>query len=288
MALAACAAVAVRWLLLPRLYDLMLLVALTLQGVGEASGAYDELVWFDRVVHLVVPMLASGVLYVALARLDVLPDPRDDTGVRHLVGIALVTFSLGAAFGAVWELYEWCSDGVFGSALQESNDDTVGDLAMDCLGAARGGRAARALDPARVGLGPPGARHAPRGARLGGHRRQVGVGRRRGHRRVGVRLGHGVGHRHGVGAGRWVWSWALLEHEAEQQREDEGDRAEQRLHHRPGLEGRRLVHLEEAADQPEAGVVDVRQHGRAAGDRDDDERQVGTGQPVASPRRRGR
>jgi len=133
--LVAAAAVGVRWLLLPRLYDLMLLVALTLQGVGEASGAYDELVWFDRVVHLMVPMLASGALYVALARLDVLPDPRDDTGTRHLVGIALVTFSLGAAFGAVWELYEWFSDGVFGSALQEGNDDTVGDLAMDCLGA---------------------------------------------------------------------------------------------------------------------------------------------------------
>ena len=135
MCLVAMVAVAVRWLLLPRLYDLALLVALTLQGAGEVSGAYDEVVWFDRVVHLVVPLLASGVLYVALARLDVLPDPRDDTGTRHLVGIGLVTFSLGAAFGAVWELYEWFSDVVFGSALQEGNDDTVGDLAMDCLGA---------------------------------------------------------------------------------------------------------------------------------------------------------
>ena len=49
--------------------------------------------------------------------------------------IAAAGMALGAAFGAVWELYEWFSDGVFGSALQESNDDTVGDLAMDCLGA---------------------------------------------------------------------------------------------------------------------------------------------------------
>ena len=135
LTLAAAAGLAVRPLLLPRLYDLALLVALTLQGVGEASGAYDSVVWFDRVVHFVVPLLGSGVLYVALARLDVLPDPRDDTGWRHHLGIGLVTFALGAAFGAVWELYEWFSDGVFGSALQESNDDTVGDLAMDCLGA---------------------------------------------------------------------------------------------------------------------------------------------------------
>ena len=132
---AAVVAVAVRPLLLPRLYDLLLLLSLTLQGAGEASGAYDELAWFDRVVHFFVPLLASGVLYVALARLDVLPDPRDDTRWQHHLGIGLVTFSLGAAFGAVWELVEWSSDALFGSVLQEGNDDTVGDLAMDCLGA---------------------------------------------------------------------------------------------------------------------------------------------------------
>jgi uncharacterized membrane protein YjdF len=114
------------------------LVALAVQGITEASGAYDSVAWIDRVVHFVVPLLGSGVLYVALARLDVLPDPRDDTGRRHLLGIAIVTFALGAALGAVWELVEWFSDGVFGSELQESNDDTVGDLAMDSLGALGG------------------------------------------------------------------------------------------------------------------------------------------------------
>ena len=138
-AFVAAVAVAVRPLLLPRLYDLLLLVALTVQGATEASGAYDSIAWIDRVVHFVVPLLGSGVLYVALARLDVLPDPRDDTRWRHHLGIGLVTFALGAALGALWELVEWFSDGVFGSALQESNTDTVGDLAMDCLGAVGGG-----------------------------------------------------------------------------------------------------------------------------------------------------
>ncbi len=131
----AAAGVAVRPLLLPRLYDLLLLLALGLQGIGEDVGAYDSLAWFDRVVHFVFPLLASGVLYVTLARLDVLPDPRSDTGWRHHLGIGIVTFALGAAFGAVWELVEWVSDAAFGSALQEGNDDTVGDLAMDSLGA---------------------------------------------------------------------------------------------------------------------------------------------------------
>jgi hypothetical protein len=138
LAVCAAAGVAVRPLLLPRLYDLMVLVAAAVQGFTEASGAYDTVPWIDRVVHLVVPLLGSGVLYVALARLDVLPDPRDDTGRRHLLGIAIVTFALGAALGAVWELVEWAADGAFGSSLQESNDDTVGDLAMDSLGALAG------------------------------------------------------------------------------------------------------------------------------------------------------
>jgi hypothetical protein len=138
LAVCATAAVSVRALLLPRVYDLMVVLALAVQGVTEASGAYDSVAWIDRVVHFVVPLLGSGVLYVALARLDVLPDPRDDTGWRHLLGIAIVTFSLGAALGAVWELVERLSDGVLGSALQEGNEDTVGDLAMDCLGAVGG------------------------------------------------------------------------------------------------------------------------------------------------------
>ena len=138
LAVCAGAGVAVRPLLLPRLYDLMVLVALAVQGLTEASGAYESVAWIDRVVHFVVPMLGSGVLYVALARLDVLPDPRDRTERRHLLGIGLVTFALGVALGAVWELVEWSSDGVFGSELQEGNDDTVGDLAMDTLGATVG------------------------------------------------------------------------------------------------------------------------------------------------------
>jgi hypothetical protein len=50
-------------------------------------------------------------------------------------------------------------DGVFGSALQEGNDDTVGDLAMDCLGRRRSPPAARAVDAARLGLGAPCPRH---------------------------------------------------------------------------------------------------------------------------------
>jgi hypothetical protein len=84
-------------------------------------------------------MLCCQVAYIGLARLDVVPDPRDDTSTRHYWGIFVVTFALGVAIGGLWEIVEWSSDNLFGSELQLSNDDTVGDLIADSLGAATGG-----------------------------------------------------------------------------------------------------------------------------------------------------
>jgi hypothetical protein len=129
---------AVAWLvrpvLLPRVYDLALVLALTLQAWGEALHLYDSLLWFDNVVHFSLPFFGAPTLYIVLARLDVVPDPRDETHLRHYVGIAIVTFALGVALGGLWEIVEWSSDNTLGSSLQIDNDDTVGDLIADSLG----------------------------------------------------------------------------------------------------------------------------------------------------------
>jgi hypothetical protein len=132
---AAAVAWAVRPVLLPRVYDLALALALTLQAWGEALGLYDSLAWFDNVVHFSLPFFGAPTLYIVLARLDVVPDPKDETDLRHYVGIAIVTFALGVALGGLWEIAEWASDNTLGSSLQLDNDDTVGDLIADSLGA---------------------------------------------------------------------------------------------------------------------------------------------------------
>jgi hypothetical protein len=138
LAVSALIALAARPVQLPRIYDLALVLACCLQGFGEAFGLYDRFGWFDSVVHFTIPMLGAPVVYIALARGDVVPDPRDETRGRHYVGIFVITFGIGGAIGALWELCEWFSDRTFGSRLQESNDDTVGDLLADSLGAATG------------------------------------------------------------------------------------------------------------------------------------------------------
>jgi len=125
---------AVRFALLPRVYDLCLVLALTLQAWGEALGLYDSITWFDNVAHFSLPFFGGPTLYIVLARLDVVPDPKDETTTQHHVGIAIVAFALGVALGGLWEIVEWSSDNVLGSQLQLSNDDTVGDLIADSLG----------------------------------------------------------------------------------------------------------------------------------------------------------
>ena len=123
-----------RLVLLPRVYDLAFVLALTLQAWGEALHLYDEISWFDNVVHFSIPFFGAPTLYIVLARLDVVPDPKDDTTTHHYVGIAIVAFALGVAIGGLWEIVEWASDNTLGSSLQLDNDDTVGDLIADSLG----------------------------------------------------------------------------------------------------------------------------------------------------------
>jgi hypothetical protein len=136
---AALACLVVRLLNLPRLFDLAFCLAMVLTGWGEAMRLYDAIGWYDTLVHTLVPFLGAPCVYIALARLDVVPDPADDTSTRHYIGMFATTVALGLALGAVWELAEWFGDGVLGSSLQKSLRDTNGDLLADAGGAVAGG-----------------------------------------------------------------------------------------------------------------------------------------------------
>jgi Predicted membrane protein (DUF2238) len=140
LAASAAGALLVRRLELPRLIDLAFVLALTITGFGEALGFYDRWAWFDRVVHFVVPMLFAPVAYIALARADVVLDPKDQhADVRRAPALFILCVAFGIALGAVWEIVEWASDAVGGTNLSENNDDTVGDLIADTSGSLVGG-----------------------------------------------------------------------------------------------------------------------------------------------------
>jgi hypothetical protein len=136
--LGAVAVVVARLVDLPRAYDLAFVVAMVFTGWGEALGLYDAIVWYDDLVHTVVPMLTCQVAYIAFARIEVVPDPRERTTLRREWGIAVATFSFGVAVAGLWEIVEFASDELVGSELQLSNTDTVTDLIAGTVGSVLG------------------------------------------------------------------------------------------------------------------------------------------------------
>jgi hypothetical protein len=130
---------AIRPLLLPRPYDLAFCLGLGLTGWGDALGLYERFGSYDLVVHTLAPFFIAPVLYILLARAEVLPDLRDPSTGHHYVGVFLVTLALGLAVGAVWEMCEYASDYFFGTQLSPTQRDTETDLMVDGIGALLGG-----------------------------------------------------------------------------------------------------------------------------------------------------
>jgi uncharacterized membrane protein YjdF len=120
---------------LPRFYDFSLIVVMVLIGWGEVLGLYDSWKGYDNVVHFTVPLLVTGLFYVLLVRLGVLPELSALTQVHQKFGFFLTAVMLGMAIGAGWEIVEWSLDEWAGANLVGTATDTATDLIWDTLGA---------------------------------------------------------------------------------------------------------------------------------------------------------
>jgi hypothetical protein len=120
---------------LPRFYDFSLLVVMILIAWGEVLGIYDSWKFYDNVVHFTVPLLMTGMIYLLMVRLGVLPELSDLTQVHQKFGFFLTAVMLGMAIGAGWEIIEWSLDEWAGANLVGSATDTATDLIWDTMGA---------------------------------------------------------------------------------------------------------------------------------------------------------
>jgi uncharacterized membrane protein HdeD (DUF308 family) len=128
---------------LPRWFDFGLIVAITLIAWGTALGLYGDYQYYDKVVHSLAPFGYSPVLYIALVRLGVVPDPGDaikERRVARIAGIFIITLSVGMAVGGFYECIEWLEDkwNILGGHFVKGLWDTETDLLCDAAGSIAG------------------------------------------------------------------------------------------------------------------------------------------------------
>ena len=85
-------------------------------------GLYDSWKGYDNVVHFTVPLLLTGMVYVLLVRLGVLPELSDLKQVHQKFGFFLTAVMLGMAIGAGWEIVEWSLDEWAGAESRRQRD----------------------------------------------------------------------------------------------------------------------------------------------------------------------
>lgn len=119
------------------------MVAMSIRAWGNLFDLFDSIHRYDKVMHLVLPMLTSAATYVALVRNDVALDPAPRVPGRQERGTFLITFLIGLGYASLCELYEFFADAVLGTTLQKS----LGDTNDDILAGAIVRRADAALDP---------------------------------------------------------------------------------------------------------------------------------------------
>jgi uncharacterized membrane protein HdeD (DUF308 family)/uncharacterized membrane protein YjdF len=128
---------------LPRWFDFGLTVAMTLIAWGTALSLYGGWFYYDKVVHSLSPMAYTPVLYIALVRLGVVPDPGEairERRVARIAGIFIVAFAVGLAVGAFYENIEWIEDkfDILGGHFVKGLWDTETDLLCDTAGSIAG------------------------------------------------------------------------------------------------------------------------------------------------------
>lgn len=133
--------VGARRLELPRLFDLLFMIGMWLQAWGNALRLFENIEWWDNLVHLAVPFSSVPVLYILLLRLGLLHHGITDEGhpVRHYVGIAIFAMAVGLSIGAIYEIYEYLVVNWLDAPLAIGYSDTIFDLTLDALGSLGGG-----------------------------------------------------------------------------------------------------------------------------------------------------
>lgn len=120
--------------------------------LGEAFGFYEKYWWWDVLLH---GGSAMGFGLIGFIFVFILFEG-DKYAAPHWA-LGLIAFCIAITIGAVWEIFEFAMDQVFGLTMQKSGlIDTMWDLIVDVFGAGIGAMAGLAYLKGRSRHGLPG------------------------------------------------------------------------------------------------------------------------------------
>jgi VanZ family protein len=104
-------------------------VAILANVAGYSWNLYEQISWFDKVLHAFTSFAVTLLLALFLYGIVL-------SGARsHPILYVLTVASLGIAIGAVWEIAEWSYDQVVAGNVIKGKTDTIIDLIVDAIGA---------------------------------------------------------------------------------------------------------------------------------------------------------
>ena len=100
--------------------------------LGEVHNFYEMFWWWDSVLHG-VSAFGFGLIGVVMLLLLY----RGERIQAHPYVLALLSFFFAIAIGAIWEIFEFSMDQIFGFNMQKNGlHDTMWDLIVDAIGGA--------------------------------------------------------------------------------------------------------------------------------------------------------
>jgi hypothetical protein len=139
-ALTAVAVLVARTANVPRLFDWGFCVAMAFDGWAYALQLFAHVRWYGDVVHMIRPCLLAVVLYIALAWLDLVPDPATaGKPPGCIAGMGLLTVWIAVTIASFCESCEWMVDDRFGRPFLAGPTRTIADADHALLGSAIAG-----------------------------------------------------------------------------------------------------------------------------------------------------
>lgn len=100
--------------------------------LGEIGGYYERFWWWDVALHTGAGFLLGLVGFLLVYVMN----EQEDIAMSMKPGfVAFFSFSFAMALGALWEIFEYAMDSMFGLTMQKSLTDTMWDLIVNTVGA---------------------------------------------------------------------------------------------------------------------------------------------------------